>query len=90
MQKFIVTGTFTVRMTGTRRVKMQRTVEAKTEDQAIDVAIEDEIAFNIGDWMESIDVESEDTENLKATPLHALPSDTLMIGLGPEIAPRLL
>ena len=90
MQKYRVSGTFTARMRGTKRVRIERTVEAETEEQAIDIAVEDEIAFHIGDWLDSLNVEAEDTENVKATPADALPVDVQMKDLGPKIAPRLI
>lgn len=87
--KYLVSGKFTVQTSGAGTIRLKRTVEADSETEAIEIAVDEEIDEGVGSRTEIIDVEVENTKGLTAIQLDDLPADAMMIYLGPQIAPRL-
>lgn len=87
--QYHVEGTFLARIRGTKKVSVKRTVEADDEQEAIDRAIEDEIHLGIYNWVDFLDIEVDENENMKATKQTDLPLDAQMRALGSAVAPTL-
>ncbi len=87
--KYLVSGKFTVQTSGAGAIRLRRTVEADSEEEAIEIAVDEEIDEGVGSRTEIIDVEVENTKGLTAIQLDDLPADAMMNYLGPTIAPRL-